>query len=89
MGGSHTGPPGNARSIPYLATFGDNGSITNIHWPMWSGELPGVTMAGTVIALSPGDPPVTVRVIVPAGRGTTIPVSAPIVPADGSIAPCD
>lgn len=79
---------GNAASVPYLATFGNNGSITGIRWPVFS-ELPGTTFPGTVIALSPGDPPATVRVIMQAGRGTTIPVSAPVVPADGSIAPCD
>ena len=92
MGSQTTGPPSNPVSVPFFATFGDNGSITGIRHPVWDPLLaliPGGLAAREQYTLSPGWPPTTVRVLVAGGWGNNVSVSAPVVPADGSIAPCD
>lgn len=73
----------------HLVTFDANGAMAGISAPGW-GELPGTTFNGTVFELSPGDSPTTISAVIPAfNNPPVISESAPIVPADGSIAPCD
>ena len=86
MGSSaNTGPPGDDASVPHLATFDENGSMISISWgPL--GNLPGLfTVGGTSLGLSPGDSPTTVKAVI----STTITVSAPVEPADGTIGSCE
>lgn len=84
-----TGPPGDAASVPYKVTFDDDGSMIGITHDWFQG-LQGRTGGGTILTLSPPpEGPTMVDAVLPAGDGTTIPVSAPVVSADGTIAPCD
>lgn len=85
---SRTGPPGNDASQPYRATFGKDGAMISITHPTFPQGQADRTQAGTTFRLSPGDKPTAVDAVLPAGDGTTIPASAPVVPADGSIEPC-
>ncbi len=86
--------PGQGTLIPgtktlHLVTFDANGAMAGISVPGW-GELPGFTVNGTVFELSPGDSPTTISAVIPAfNNPPVIFASAPVVPADGSIAPCD
>lgn len=75
---AHTGPPGDDASVPMLATFGDDGSMSSVSHEFFGGTLPpnasgeAETLGGTLFGLSPGDAPTTVDAEVPAGA-TRIP----------------
>lgn len=89
QGGSTTGPPSNSASVPYLVTFDEEGSMTGVSWDILGGSVP-TTASGNTFGLSPGDSPTTVTAQLNAGAGVDmITVTAPVEPADGTIAECD
>ncbi|MEX2547269.1 MAG: hypothetical protein WD830_05710 [Chloroflexota bacterium] len=86
-GSSRTGPPTDSNSVPYLITFDENGSMTSVSWV--NGVFP-TTLSGNTLALSPGDAPTTVTARLNAGAGVPmLTVTAPVEPADGTIASCE
>lgn len=89
QGSSATGPPSDNTSVPYLVTFGENGSMTSVYWELLGASIP-TTASGNTFALSPGDAPTTVTARLNAGAGVDmLTVTAPVEPADGTIAGCE
>jgi len=77
--------------VPYVVTFEENGSMSSISWEILGGNIPqGTTASGNTFALSPGDAPTTVTAQLNAGAGVQmLAITAPIEPADGTIANCE
>ena len=63
--------------------------MTGVSWDILGGSVP-TTASGNTFGLSPGDSPTTVTAQLNAGAGVDmITVTAPVEPADGTIAECD
>lgn len=91
-----TGPPGaDQLTGPFLVTFGEDGAVTHGSWPGYADgdrylqqSQPRATISGTTFTLMPPDEPTEVRAELPVDI-TSIPVTAPVIPADGSIPGCE
>lgn len=91
-GSERVGPPSDDPQGSMRVTFAEDGTIAKATLITPAGDYlavrPTLTLGGTDLTLAPPDRPTEVHAVINAGT-VTIPVTAPVVPADGTIAGCD
>jgi len=92
-GSSDTGPPGDGPSVPILITFGEDGAMTSSSWVFDGFDYLAPhgprTVGGITFTLSPPERPTQLDAVVPLKGAPSARVTEPVVPADGTIAPCE